>query len=87
VDGETISLKLSSKSVISVSLPDGPLTQLKLEYGQAQLTKWARAVLIREAIRAGLVGMPVARALVRAGLTEIVPPDPVSLVGSIEDAA
>lgn len=72
---------------MSVSLPEDILQEVKEKYSPAVLRNWARAVLIREAIRTGLVSRSVGRALIRAGLTDIVPADPVEFVGGSEDVA
>ncbi|WP_017302564.1 hypothetical protein [Nodosilinea nodulosa] len=68
-------------------MPEDPFKAIQEKYGSPQVREWARAVLIREAIKVGLIDRPTGRALIRLGMTEIIPADPVESMGSPDEVA
>ena len=64
---KTYSLRCSSASIISVSLPEGVLDSLKEKHELSSLRKWAKAVLLRELIRESLIPFDLALGLGRRG--------------------
>lgn len=71
IKGKTYSLRCSSSSIISLSFPEDVLSQLKEKHELKQLRSWAKTVLLREAVRHGLISRPLALALGRRGFLRI----------------
>lgn len=72
VKGKTYSLRCSSQSIVSLSLPEDVLEHLKEKHDLKTLRKWAKTVLLRESVRYGLIEKPLALALARRGLLRLV---------------
>jgi hypothetical protein len=72
---------------LTVSFPEDPFEELVERYGTTQLREWAKATLIRAAIRSGLIDRGTGRALLRAGFGKLVTSDIAEFMDGSIDAA
>ena len=82
------SLRCSSASIISLSLPEGILEVAKEEYDLKELRKWAKSVILREMVRSGILPFDLSLAIGRRGLLKVyIPRRDGSITDTTRDSA